>query len=315
MINGTTGESPTTTDAEKESLVRAVVEAVGDRAHVVAGVGTNDTRHTVELARAAEKAGAHGLLVVTPYYNRPPQAGRARSTSAPWPTRPGCPCSSTTSRTGPGSPIETATMLRLAEHERIVGGEGRQGDLCRTSRGAAPAPTWRTTAATTPTRCRCWRSAGSGVVGTSTHLTGTGAKQMIEAYDRGDPRRGARAAPAPAARVHRHLPDPGHHPGQGRAEPARPARRAGAPAAGQRDPGRDRPVARRLRRGGCRPAAGGASSDRDAARGPNPPALPANALRVIPLGGLGAIGRNMTVFEYGGKLLVVDCGVLFPDVD
>src|SRR5688500_7721696 len=74
-VNGTTGESTTTTDAEKERLVRAVVEAVGDRARVGAGVGTNDTRHTIELAAAAEKAGADGLLVVTPYYSRPPQAG------------------------------------------------------------------------------------------------------------------------------------------------------------------------------------------------------------------------------------------------
>src|SRR3569833_665693 len=75
VINGTTGESPTTTDAEKDAVLRAVVEAVGDRASVVAGVGTNDTRHTVELARAAEKAGADGLQVVTPYYSKPPQAG------------------------------------------------------------------------------------------------------------------------------------------------------------------------------------------------------------------------------------------------
>src|SRR5689334_22353779 len=59
-----------------DSLVlSAVLEAVGDRAVITAGVGTNDTRHTVELARAAEKAGAHGLLVVTPYYNKPPQEG------------------------------------------------------------------------------------------------------------------------------------------------------------------------------------------------------------------------------------------------
>ena len=75
VISGTTGESPTTSDEEKETLLRAVVEAVGDRAHVVAGVGTNDTAHTVELARHAEKAGASGVLLVTPYYNRPPQAG------------------------------------------------------------------------------------------------------------------------------------------------------------------------------------------------------------------------------------------------
>src|SRR5947209_4224511 len=75
VVSGTTGESPTTTDEEKDAILRAVVEAVGDRAHVVAGVGTYDTVHTVELARHAEKAGAAGLLVVTPYYSKPPQAG------------------------------------------------------------------------------------------------------------------------------------------------------------------------------------------------------------------------------------------------
>src|SRR5262245_50620608 len=75
VIDGTTGEAPTTTDAEKDTLLRAVLEAVGDRATVIAGVGTNDTHHTIELARAAEKAGADAVLVVTPYYNKPPQAG------------------------------------------------------------------------------------------------------------------------------------------------------------------------------------------------------------------------------------------------
>src|SRR5580700_5784813 len=73
VVNGTTGEAPTTTDAEKERLIRVVLEAVGDRAKVVAGVGTNITAHTQELARQAERAGAHGLLVVTPYYNKPAQ--------------------------------------------------------------------------------------------------------------------------------------------------------------------------------------------------------------------------------------------------
>src|SRR5215472_15267297 len=73
VVNGTTGEAPTTTDAEKERLIKVVLDAVGDRATVVAGVGTNITAHTVELARQAERAGAHGLLVVTPYYNKPAQ--------------------------------------------------------------------------------------------------------------------------------------------------------------------------------------------------------------------------------------------------
>ncbi len=75
VISGTTGESPTTTDAEKSLLLRAVVEAVGDRARIIAGVGTYDTAHSVHLAKAAAADGAHGLLVVTPYYSRPPQSG------------------------------------------------------------------------------------------------------------------------------------------------------------------------------------------------------------------------------------------------
>jgi 4-hydroxy-tetrahydrodipicolinate synthase len=75
VVSGTTGESPTTSDAEKQALLRAVVEAVGDRARVVAGVGTYDTAHSVHLAREAAGAGADGLLVVTPYYSKPPAAG------------------------------------------------------------------------------------------------------------------------------------------------------------------------------------------------------------------------------------------------
>ncbi len=132
IISGTTGESPTTSDAEKAQLVRAVVEAVGDRAHVVAGAGTNDTAHSIELARAAEDAGAHGLLAVTPYYSKPPQEGLYRhftaiadSTDLPVmlydiPGRSGV-------------PINTETLVRLAEHPRIVANKDAKGDLGRAS--------------------------------------------------------------------------------------------------------------------------------------------------------------------------------------
>jgi 4-hydroxy-tetrahydrodipicolinate synthase len=75
VLSGTTGESPTTTDEEKLTLLRAVLEAVGDRARIIAGVGTYDTAHSVHLAKTAAAEGAHGLLVVTPYYSRPPQSG------------------------------------------------------------------------------------------------------------------------------------------------------------------------------------------------------------------------------------------------
>jgi 4-hydroxy-tetrahydrodipicolinate synthase len=82
VVSGTTGESPTTTVEEDGRLLAAVVEAVGDRATVVAGVGTNDTRHSVELAEQARKAGAHGLLIVTPYYSKPPQSGIVQHVNA-----------------------------------------------------------------------------------------------------------------------------------------------------------------------------------------------------------------------------------------
>ena len=132
IVNGTTGESPTTSDAEKADLVRAVLEAVGDRAHVVAGVGTNNTQHSIELARAAERAGAHGLLLVTPYYNKPPQEGlylhfTAITDAAELPVMlydiPG----------RSGVPINTETLVRLAEHPRIVANKDAKGDLGRAS--------------------------------------------------------------------------------------------------------------------------------------------------------------------------------------
>jgi 4-hydroxy-tetrahydrodipicolinate synthase len=184
VINGTTGESPTTSDAEKEALLRAVVEAVGDRATVIAGVGTNDTRHTAELARTAEKAGADAALVVTPYYSKPPQSGllhhfRSVADNCGLPLMvydiPG--------RTGVA--IESETMCRLAEHQRIVAVKDAKGDLGETS--------WvlrRTDLAyysgedklTLPLL-----SVGAvGVVGVPTHVFGPQTKQMILAYERGD---------------------------------------------------------------------------------------------------------------------------------
>ena len=75
VVSGTTGESPTTTTEEDGAILAAVKDAVGDRAKIVAGVGTNSTAHSVELAEQAAKIGADGLLLVAPYYNKPGQAG------------------------------------------------------------------------------------------------------------------------------------------------------------------------------------------------------------------------------------------------
>ncbi|MFF7542182.1 4-hydroxy-tetrahydrodipicolinate synthase [Streptomyces canus] len=133
VLSGTTGESPTTTDAEKAALVMAVREAVGERASVVTGVGTFDTRHTVELTLAAEKAGADGVLVVSPYYSRPPQDAleahfREIADASGLPVMlydiPG--------RTG--TRIEPETMIRLAEHPRIVAVKDCSYDLLGTQK-------------------------------------------------------------------------------------------------------------------------------------------------------------------------------------
>jgi 4-hydroxy-tetrahydrodipicolinate synthase len=184
VISGTGGESPTTTDAEKETLIRVVVETVGDRAKVVAGVGTNYTAHTVELARAAEKAGAHGLLAVAPYYNRPPQAGllrhfRAVADATALPVL----LYDIPHRTG--VPIGTETLVRLAEHPNIVAVKDAKGDLAASSdvlRRTSLAYYSGEDVATLP----LLSIGAAGVVGTSTHFIGAPTKALIEAYERGD---------------------------------------------------------------------------------------------------------------------------------
>jgi 4-hydroxy-tetrahydrodipicolinate synthase len=132
VLNGTTGESPTTSDTEKDELVRAVVEAVGDRAHVIAGAGTNDTAHSVALARRAERAGAHGLLTVTPYYSKPPQEGLYRHFTA-IADATGLPVMLYDIPGRSGVPISTETIVRLAEHPRIVANKDAKGDLAAAS--------------------------------------------------------------------------------------------------------------------------------------------------------------------------------------
>jgi 4-hydroxy-tetrahydrodipicolinate synthase len=132
VVNGTTGEAPTTSDDEKDQIIRVVLEAVGTKAKVIAGAGNNETTHSVEQALRAERAGAHALLVVTPYYNKPPQAGieahfRAIADSTDLPIMlydiPG--------RTGMA--IEPDTIVRLAEHPKIVALKDAKGDVASTS--------------------------------------------------------------------------------------------------------------------------------------------------------------------------------------
>ena len=128
VVNGTTGEAPTTTDAEKVDLIHVVVEAVGGRAHVIAGAGSNNTAHSVESAQAAQKAGAQGLLVVTPYYSKPPQEGvLAHFTTVADATDLPVMVYDIPGRAG--IPIHTETFLRMSAHPRIVAVKDAKGDL------------------------------------------------------------------------------------------------------------------------------------------------------------------------------------------
>ena len=132
VLAGTTGESPTTTDEEKVALLKAVREEVGDKARIIAGAGSNDTRHAVAMAKSAAEAGADGLLVVTPYYSKPSQAGveahfRAVAEATDLPVClydiPG----------RSGIPIDSDTIRRLAEVDTIQAVKDAKGDFFEAS--------------------------------------------------------------------------------------------------------------------------------------------------------------------------------------
>jgi 4-hydroxy-tetrahydrodipicolinate synthase len=190
VLSGTTGESPTTTDTEKSALITAVREAVDGRASIVAGVGTFDTRHTVELALAAEKAGADGLLVVSPYYSRPPQDALeahfqeiADASALPLVLYdiPG--------RTG--TRIEPDTLIRLAEHPGIVAVKdcsydflGAQKVLSRTELAYY--------AGCDEHNLALYAVGGAGYVSTVANVVPRQLRAVLDAFDAGDTTRAAR---------------------------------------------------------------------------------------------------------------------------
>ncbi len=187
VINGTTGESPTTTDAEKLALLEAVIDEVGDRARIVAGVGTFDTHHTIELARQAEQAGAHGLLVVTPYYSRPPQDALADHFLTVADATP-LPIMIYDIPHRSGIPVETETMIAIAAHDNIVAVKDAKGSPVASAQVIAAtnlAYYSGDDAMTLP----LLSVGGVGVVGTSTHFTGVRTREMIETFVAGDPAR------------------------------------------------------------------------------------------------------------------------------
>jgi 4-hydroxy-tetrahydrodipicolinate synthase len=184
VVFGTTGESPTISDAEQHAVLEVILDAVGDRATVVAGVGTNDTAHSIEKARSAAQLGVHGLLVVTPYYNRPPQEGLLRhftavadATDLPVMLYDIPPRSCV--------PIEVETLVRAAEHPNIVAVKDAKADL-----GAVAWTLARTDLAyysgEDMLNLPLLALGGVGVVSVVGHLVGPRLAELIAAVESGD---------------------------------------------------------------------------------------------------------------------------------
>ena len=184
VLNGTTGESPTTHAPEKADLIAAVVAAVGDRAVIVAGAGSNDTKHAVRMAEQAAAAGAHGLLVVSPYYSRPSQEGVYRHSVAVADATdlpvmlydvPG----RTVVRYAP------ETLDRLAAHDRIVAVKDATGDVFAAARTMS-----RTSLAyysgDDALNLAFLAHGAAGVVSMAGHLVGDGLAALVRAIDAGD---------------------------------------------------------------------------------------------------------------------------------
>ena len=184
VLSGTTGESPTTSDAEKITLLRAVLDAVGDRARIIAGAGTYDTAHRVHMAKACAAEGAHGLLVVTPYYSRPPQSGLvahftavADATELPIVLYDIPPRSLI--------PIEWDTLRTLARHPNIVAVKDAKGDL--NGAAAVMAETGLTYYSGDDALNLPWLAMGAvGFISVWGHVAARELRDMLTAFNSGD---------------------------------------------------------------------------------------------------------------------------------
>jgi len=186
VVAGSTGESATLSDDEKAALLRAVIEGAAGRGHVIAGTGTYDTAHSIHLTHQAEAAGADAVLVVTPYYNKPPQRGLVQHfTAVANATRLPVIVYNIPGRTG--TRIEHDTLLRLAEVDNIVAVKDSTGDLDGVATLIAEAPPdfevycgddW----AAFLSQCL----GGAGLVSVAAHVAGEPIGEMLRLVDKGD---------------------------------------------------------------------------------------------------------------------------------
>jgi 4-hydroxy-tetrahydrodipicolinate synthase len=184
VVCGTTGESPTLTDGEKLDLFRAAVETVGDRATVIAGAGTYDTGHSVHLTREATALGVDGILVVTPYYNKPPQRAIVRHVEeiAAATDKP-IVYYNIPSRVVVN--VEPATMARLAEIENVVAVKQAHGDLDE-ARFIAEETRLDLYSGDDPNTFAFLELGGVGVVSVTAHLWGPQIAELIRLHRDGD---------------------------------------------------------------------------------------------------------------------------------
>lgn len=187
VVAGSTGEASTLTDGEQRDLWRAVKEAVGDRCTIIGGTGSNDTAHAIQLTKAAEQDGLDGALVVTPYYNKPPQAALlahfravAESTSIPL-ILYDIPARSVVK-------IEHSTIIELAQIENVVAVKDAVGSVQGAARLVAGAPDGFQVYCGNDADTLPWLSVGAvGVIAVASHVVGPQMAEMIRLYNSADP--------------------------------------------------------------------------------------------------------------------------------
>lgn len=185
VVCGTTGESPTLAADEKVGLFEAVMQAVGDRAKVIAGTGTYDTRESIELTRRAEGVGVHGIMLVVPYYNRPPQEGLYRHFRAiAEATRLPVMLYNVPSRTGRN--LEVETVARLALLPNVVAIKEAAGDMEQVTQLRRSTPESFAIYSGEDSLTLPMLSLGAvGVVSVASHVVGDDIKAMIRAFKEG----------------------------------------------------------------------------------------------------------------------------------
>jgi len=196
VVNGTTGESPTLEESEKLHVLETALEAVGDKAAVVFGAGTYNTKESIHMAREGERIGAHGIMLVNPYYNKPGQTGLYAHFEAVA-AETGLPVMLYNIMPRTSINLETPTLLRLAQKPNIVAVKEASGNMPQISEvcGSTP-PGFRVYSGDDALTLPILSVGGYGLVSVAAHVAGAEIKQMIESFE---------TDPAQARRIHHKL--------------------------------------------------------------------------------------------------------------